>query len=67
MKVVLHIDPRYFAFAQAMAKRQGHFGPADYLNSLLNTAILTAIDEEDWPIQRGPASAASDLDDGIPF
>ena len=63
------MSDEHYAFARAMADRHGFFGPDDYLNALLNTAILTEMDEQDWPVERGGSSAAGpeDLDDGIPF
>jgi hypothetical protein len=43
-RVILQISDDFFAFAEAMAKTGGYFGPADYLNAILNTAILAEID-----------------------
>jgi hypothetical protein len=68
-RVFLQVSEEKYAFARAMADRHGYFGPDDYLNALLNTAVLTEMDDEDWPIKRRAPSAADpdDLDDGIPF
>lgn len=44
MKIVLDINPEFFAFAEAMARHEGYCGPADYLNAILNRSIVTAMD-----------------------
>jgi hypothetical protein len=43
-RVILQVSDEFFAFAEAMAQAGGYFGPADYLNAILNTAILAEID-----------------------
>jgi hypothetical protein len=78
MKIVLHISPEFFAFAEAMAKDQGYFGPADYLNAILNMAIITEMDsapvltrrdDEDQIVEDdgGGLRLVDDMDDDIPF
>jgi hypothetical protein len=68
-RICLQVNEESYAFARAMADRHGYFGPNDYLNALLNTAMLTEMDEQDWPAARDGSFAAGleDLDDGIPF
>jgi hypothetical protein len=44
-KVVLQVSDEFFAFAEAMAKHGGYFGPADYLNAILNMAVIREMDD----------------------
>jgi hypothetical protein len=78
MKIVLDINPEFFAFAEAMAKHEGYFGPADYLNAILNMAIITEMDEapplsprDEEPLivedAGGGLRIVDDIDDDIPF
>ena len=77
MKVILQINPEFFAFAEAMAKNGGYFGPADYLNALLNMALITEMDSapvltrcEDETLlveDDGGGMRLADIDDDIPF
>lgn len=76
-QVILQVSDEFFAFAEAMAKAGGYFGPADYLNAILNTAILADIDsapvlpppdEENLIVEDdgGGLRLVDDTDDDIP-
>lgn len=43
--VELEVDERYWPAIELLAKHGMYFGPEDYLNGLLNTAILHDVDE----------------------
>lgn len=43
-RVSLLVDDEHFAFAEAMAQMFEFYGPADYLNAVLNTALLEAVE-----------------------
>jgi hypothetical protein len=77
-KVILQVSDEFFAFAEAMAKHGGYFGPADYLNAILNMAIITEMDDAPVLTRRddenqiveddgGGLRLADDIDDDIPF
>ena len=67
-KIVMQVSPEFFAFAEMMADKEGYFGAVDYLNGVLNMAVLTAMDEEEDQEERceGPARAMSP-DEDLPF
>ncbi len=52
-KVTLQISDEFFEFAKLRAEDDEYFGLADYLNGLLNMALLSAIDEfeENGPLR----------------
>ena len=78
-RVILQVSDEFFAFAEAMARAGRYFGPADYLNAILNTAILAEIDsapvlppppdEEELLAEDdgGGLRLVDDIDDDIPF
>lgn len=74
-RVSVQVSGELFAFAQAVAESEGYFGAADYLNALLNTALLAEIEashalprrhDEQCAAEDGPPPAA-DPDDDLPF
>lgn len=80
-RVILQVSDEDFAFAEAKAKDQGYFGPADYLNGLLKSAILEERDREPLHLPApdddeetvlveddgGGMRLAGDIEDDIPF
>jgi hypothetical protein len=57
-----------FRFARAMAEKYAYFDALDYMNALLNMALMKAMEDEDWPLEGGGGPAPpSDLEDDIPF
>jgi len=50
--VTLSLDPEEFAFAEREGQRFGYFGAADFLQGLLNTAVIEAMDALDDPYSR---------------
>ena len=44
-KVTLQISDEFYEFAKLRGEDYGYFGPEDYLNGLLNTALLGNVDE----------------------
>lgn len=80
-RVSLLVDDENFAFAEAMAEVFGFYGPADYLNAILNTALLEAVESagpqlrpegekltrEEPGGERQFAGDGGDIDDSIPF
>ena len=77
-RVTLQVSDEDFAFAEARAKDQGYFGPADYLNGLLKRAILEDMDtapvlsrcEDERIVGEDPGGGLcllDDIKDDIPF
>lgn len=67
--VSLWLSADVLRFAVREAKRGGYVGPADYLNAVLNTAMLREMEEE--PLSQKEIEARRQLaeasDDGLPF
>lgn len=67
--LTLQVSADVLRFAVREAKRGGFVGPADYLNAVLNTAMLREMENEPLSARaikarRDPAEAS---DDGLPF
>ena len=67
IEVTLQIHPAFFVFAKERAEEFGYFGPADYLNAVLNMGMLTQIDYENRARNRDARQTGLDPDDEIPF
>jgi hypothetical protein len=69
-RVSLQVSEEDYVFAQAMSDHHGYFGPEDYLNGLLNMALIREMDEESpsfWDNDIAIPAEIEDLDDDIPF
>lgn len=62
--VRLVVSARVAEAALREAKQTGCFGPDDYLNAVLNTAMLDVVDADG---RENSAAPTTNLDDGIPF
>ncbi len=69
MKIVLDINPEFYEFAKAMGKSfdDVYYSPEDYLMGLLNMAVITQMDHENYEIDYGYVSPVPGMDDEIPF
>ena len=76
-KVTLQISDEFYEFANLRTEDDGYFGPEDYLNGLLNMALLSSLDEPGClnELEEDPGGGMrvksdredDDLDDDIPF
>lgn len=74
IRVELQVCEAFFMFARRRACEDGYLNAADYLNGMLNMAVLEDMDWHDEPVDRSwPGESGryvpepGDLDDGIPF
>lgn len=67
--VRVQVSADVMRFAQHAARRGGYFGPADYLNAILNTAMLEAMENEPLSPREIEArrKAAEQNEDGLPI
>jgi hypothetical protein len=66
--VKLQIGEEEAAFAESQWQKLAYFSRDDYLNALLNTALMDAMTEEPLKLDAGPEERPdSDRDDDIPF
>lgn len=66
-KVTLQIDPRHWPWLTTHARRLGYASPVDYLNGILNMALIGELEANDESPPRTGTDEQNDLDDGIPF
>lgn len=68
-EVRLQVSPDFIKFAARAAKAPGYFGVEDYLNAVLNMAMLYEMDDEPLSTREIEArrKAAKNSDDGLPF
>lgn len=67
--VSLWLSADMLRFAVKQARTGGYFGPADYLNAVLNTAMLREMEDEPMSAKeiRARRQLAEACDDGLPF
>jgi hypothetical protein len=66
--VKLQIGEEEAAFAESQWRKFGYFSRDDYLNGLLNGALMSAMTEEPLKLGAGPEERPdSDRDDDLPF
>jgi hypothetical protein len=79
--VGLEVDAEAWALAESVWRNGGYFGPEDYLNAILNGAMMAELNrheaaegqgtEEPYspppPLPSRGARSPNDLDDDIPF
>jgi hypothetical protein len=66
--VKLQIGEEEAAFAESEWRKFGYFSRDDYLNGLLNGALISAMTEEPVKLDAGPEERPdSDRDDDLPF
>ena len=62
--VKLQVAPEAYRFAESQVGKGGYVGAVDYLNALLNTALLRVMDE---PYRPDPLENEPDSDDDPPL
>jgi hypothetical protein len=66
--VKLQIGDEEAGFAESQWRKFGYFSRDDYLNALLNGALISAMTVEPLKLDAGPEERPdSDRDDDIPF
>jgi hypothetical protein len=67
-RIALRIDPDHWPWLIRHARRLGYFGVADYLNAILNTALLGEREANGETLPGREAETCSDdYEDGLPL